>query len=65
MRLDDERESDNVEDMRGSSGGGMRMGGGLSLGAVVLAIAGSLFFGIDPGIILGLLQGNPTVVPIR
>lgn len=61
MRLDDERESDNVEDMRGSSGGGMRMGGGLSLGAVVLAIAGSLFFGIDPGIILGLLQGNPTV----
>ncbi|MCE9641011.1 MAG: neutral zinc metallopeptidase [Betaproteobacteria bacterium] len=59
MRLDDERQSSNVEDMRGRSGG---IGaGGLSLGAVVLALAGSLFFGIDPGVILGLLQGNPTV----
>ena len=62
MRLDDERESENVEDMRGSSGGGFPLGGGgLSLGAIVLAIAGSLFFGIDPGVILGLLQGKPTV----
>ena len=59
MRLDNERQSSNVEDMRGRSGGiGV---GGLSLGAVVLALAGSFFFGIDPGIILGVLQGNPTV----
>ncbi len=59
MRLDNERQSSNVEDMRGRSGGiGV---GGLSLGAVVLALAGSFFFGIDPGVILGVLQGNPTV----
>ncbi len=59
MRLDNERQSSNVEDMRGRSGGiGV---GGLSLGAVVLALAGWFFFGIDPGIILGVLQGNPTV----
>ena len=62
MRLDDERESENVEDMRGSSGsGGLPLGRGLSVGAVVIALAASYFFGIDPGVILGLLQGNPTV----
>jgi predicted metalloprotease len=59
MRLDDERESDNVEDMRGASG--PSMGRGLGIGAIVLALAGSYFFGIDPAVILGLLQGNPTI----
>jgi len=62
MRLDDGRESDNVEDMRGASGGGMPIGrGGLGIGAIVVAFAASYFFGIDPSIVLGLLQGNPTV----
>ena len=60
MRLDDERQSDNVEDMRGASG--PSMGRGLGVGAIVLALAGSYFFGIDPGVILGLLQGNPAAV---
>jgi predicted metalloprotease len=60
MRLDDERESDNVEDMRGASG--LPMGRSLSVGAIVIALAGSYFFGIDPGVILGLLEeGTPTV----
>ena len=61
MRLDDGRQSDNVEDMRGSSGGG-GMGRGLGMGAVLLALAGSYFFGIDPSVILGMLQGDTTVV---
>jgi uncharacterized protein len=60
MRLEDERESENVEDRRGSSGG-LIGGGGLGIGAVVIALAASYFLGIDPGVILGLLQGNPTV----
>ena len=62
MRLDDERESENVEDMRGASGGGgLPLGRGMGIGAVIIAFAASYFFGIDPGVILGLLQGNPTV----
>ncbi|HEV2009163.1 MAG TPA: neutral zinc metallopeptidase [Burkholderiales bacterium] len=62
MRIDNERESENVEDVRGSSGGGgLPLGRGLGVGAVVIALAASYFFGIDPGVILGLLQGNPTV----
>ena len=60
MRLDGERESDNVEDMRGA--GSPSTGRGLGVGAIVLALAGSYFFGIDPGVILGLLQGNPASV---
>lgn len=60
MQLGDERESENVEDRRGSSSG-LIGGGGLSVGAVVIALAASYFFGIDPGVIFELLQGNPTV----
>jgi predicted metalloprotease len=59
MRLDDERESDNVEDMRDSSGG-MPLGRGLSVGALLIALAGSYFLGIDPRVVLGLLDGSPT-----
>jgi predicted metalloprotease len=59
MRLDDERESSNVQDVRGRrgipGGGGMRIGG---IGALVL-VAGALLFGVDPRIVLGLLEGGP------
>jgi hypothetical protein len=57
MKWEGNRESDNVEDMRGSSGGG---GGGfgiggksIGLGTIVIALIGSYFFGIDPSVILG------------
>ena len=57
MRLDGERESDNVEDRRG--GGGFRGGGGIpigvaggGLGTVALVLL-ALFFGVDPRVILG------------
>ena len=41
MRMDDHRNSDNVEDRRGSGfgGGGLRLGGGrLGLGSIVIAV---------------------------
>src|SRR4051812_29126897 len=56
MRLGDQRESSNVEDMRGSGGG---FGGGtVGIGALVIALIGGYVFGIDPSVILGLLEGN-------
>ncbi|MFZ4539103.1 KPN_02809 family neutral zinc metallopeptidase [Propionivibrio sp.] len=62
MRLDDQDESSNVEDRRGSGGGGGGVGlGGMGIGTIVVAIAASYFFGIDPSVILGLasnLQGQ-------
>ncbi len=61
MRLDDERQSSNVEDMR-SSGGGFSLGGGsLGIGAVLLALVGSYVFGIDPSVILSLLEGGSSI----
>lgn len=57
MRLDDQRESDNVEDRRGNSGGGGGFGGGLSLGAVVVVLVISYFTGISPSTLMGLLDG--------
>ena len=59
MRLDDERESDNVEDRRGVSGGGLPIGGrSIGIGAVVVAMAASYFLGIDPGVVLNILSGG-------
>ena len=51
MRLDDARESDNVEDRRGMGGGrGFRPGGvgGLGIGGLILLLAVSYFLGVDP-----------------
>jgi predicted metalloprotease len=62
MKLDDERESDNFEDRRGS-GGGMRRAGGVGIGTVVIALVASYFLGIDPSTLLGVaeqVQGPPT-----
>jgi predicted metalloprotease len=59
MRIGDERESDNVEDMRGYSGGGGGIGGGtLSIGGVVLALVASYIFGVDPRMLLGMMEGS-------
>lgn len=63
MRLDDQNESDNVEDRRGSGGGGGIGRGGLGIGTIVVALAASYFFGIDPSVILGLASNNQDQAP--
>jgi predicted metalloprotease len=60
MRWEDERQSDNVEDRRGQSGGfggvGMRRGG-IGIGAILVALVGGWLLGINPLEILGLIGG--------
>jgi hypothetical protein len=59
MRLDNERESENVEDRRGAGGGGgFGVGKGVGIGTVILALAASYFLGIDPSVLLGLFSGG-------
>lgn len=58
MRLDNERESDNVEDRRG---GGIGVGT-IGAGTTVMALIASYFLGIDPLVILGLIE---TVQEVR
>jgi uncharacterized protein len=53
MRIDGDRESDNVEDRRG---GGMGKAGGLGIGGVLLALVASYFLGIDPRTLLGVAE---------
>jgi uncharacterized protein len=60
MRWMGDRESGNVEDRRGMSGGGIAAGGGL-LGLVVLVI--SLLTGHDPGSLPSPDGGNPGNAP--
>ncbi|MCY0386530.1 zinc metallopeptidase [Robbsia sp. Bb-Pol-6] len=62
MRLDNDQESQNVEDRRGDGGGG---GGGfgfggrsIGIGTVVVALAASYFFGISPSVVLNALSGG-------
>lgn len=50
MRLDNERESDNIEDRRGMSTGGRGLVGG-GIGTLVLALV-AMYFGVDPSIVL-------------
>lgn len=69
MRMDDQRESDNLEDRRGSNygggGGGLRLGGGrLGLGTIAIALVASYFLGINPLTVLSMLSGGggmPTI----
>jgi predicted metalloprotease len=59
MRLDDQRESDNLEDRRGDGGGGLSLGGGrLGLGTIVIALVASYFLGINPMTVLSMLSGG-------
>ncbi|MDH2234838.1 neutral zinc metallopeptidase [Pigmentiphaga sp. GD03639] len=55
MRLDNGRESSNIEDRRG---GGPRLAGrgSLGIGAVVLALV-AMYFGVDPSVVLDLASG--------
>jgi len=59
MRFDNSRESENVEDRRGSGGGGLPVGGkGIGLGTIVLALV-AMYFGVDPSIVLNQATQAP------
>jgi len=58
MRWEGGEESSNVEDVRGSGGGGFPIGGGLGIGAIVIALIGGAIFGINPLTILSMLEGG-------
>lgn len=60
MRLDDERESENIEDRRGEgAGSGFRIGGGgLGIGGILLVLVVSYFTGFSPSTLLGLVPDN-------
>ena len=62
MRMDDQRESDNLEDRRGGGfggGGGRRLGGGrLGIGTIAIALVASYFLGINPLTVLSMLSGG-------
>jgi len=64
MRLDNERESDNVEDRRGEVGRrGFGASRGLGIGTVIVVLAVSYFLGVDPALILGLFSGGGAPAP--
>jgi uncharacterized protein len=65
MRMDDQGESENVEDVRGSSGGGFRPVHGISLGTVAVALIAGWIFGVNPLQILGLLSGGGTTSSVQ
>ena len=50
MQLGDQQASSNVEDRRG-----MRIGGGLGVGGLVIAVI-AYFLGFDPGTILNVAE---------
>ena len=61
MRMDDQRESDNIEDRRGGGfgGGGLRLGGGrLGIGTIAISLVASYFLGINPLTVLSMLSGG-------
>ena len=64
MKWEGNRESENVEDRRGS--GGMGLGGGsLGIGSVVIALVASYFFGVNPMTVLNLLSGSSGDVAVQ
>ena len=64
MRLDEGRESSNVEDRRDQEAGGRArggmplLGGRVGIGAIVVALVASYFLGINPMTVLSLLSGG-------
>ncbi|MGZ8983632.1 MAG: KPN_02809 family neutral zinc metallopeptidase [Methylotenera sp.] len=60
MRLDDERESSNVEDRRGGGFGGK----GIGIGTIVIILV-AMYFGVDPSVVLNLTQGLQQNAPVE
>jgi uncharacterized protein len=63
MRMDGQDESSNVDDARGSSGGGGRGGlrigrGGVGIGSIAIALIASYFLGVSPLTVLNILGGG-------
>ena len=62
MRLDEMRESENIEDRTGMgpAGGGFPLGGGMKLGggALILVVIVSLLFGVNPLTLIGGLESG-------
>ncbi|HMA11560.1 MAG TPA: neutral zinc metallopeptidase, partial [Steroidobacteraceae bacterium] len=57
MKWREGRRSSNVEDTRGSGGGGFG-GGGFKLGlGGLIVIAAAYFLGVDPRLVMGIMQG--------
>ena len=63
MRMDDQGESQNVEDVRDSNGGGFRPIHGIGLGSIVLAVIAGFIFHVNPLQLLGLMSGDQTAQP--
>lgn len=55
------RESSNVEDRRGQGGRGLRGGGKIGIGTIVLALV-AMYFGIDPSVVLNTAMNEPAPV---
>ncbi|MDE2368168.1 MAG: neutral zinc metallopeptidase [Burkholderiales bacterium] len=59
MKWEGQEQSDNVEDRRDGGGGGGGIGGRhIGIGGIVIALAASYFFGINPLTVLGLMSGG-------
>jgi hypothetical protein len=56
MRLEEQGESQNIEDRRGGDGGIGR--GSIGIGTLLVALAAGYFFGVDPALILGLASSG-------
>jgi predicted metalloprotease len=64
MRWQGGRQSDNVEDERSASGGGGSGGRGLKLGlGGIVVVAAAYFLGIDPRLVLGLMEATQSGSP--
>ena len=62
MKWEGQEQSGNVEDRRGMGGGGLRIGGGIGIGGIAVALLASWIFGINPLTVIGMMGGGaPTV----
>src|SRR3546814_7126629 len=60
MRMDNSRESQNIEDRRSR---GPRLGGrgSIGIGTIVLALV-AIYFGVDPSVVLQMAEEGPAAV---